>query len=182
MWSHFRDRSRAACFRRVDYPVVRTENSYMSNNYSTASIFTLGYEGMNIDEFIQKLKANSVNVLIDVRKNAISRKPGFSKTRFSQMLSEQNIDYYHLPDLGIPSSHRKHLDMRQPSTYESLFDMYEAEILPKATDSIKLVREIAEKKRVALTCFESDHRFCHRSSLSHVVANQGATAKKVLHI
>ena len=41
----------------------------------------VGYEGLTISEYIQVLRELQVTTLVDVRLNAISRKPGFAKTR-----------------------------------------------------------------------------------------------------
>ena len=39
----------------------------------------LGYEGLDSEGFCKLVKANGIDVVCDVRKNAISRKKGFSK-------------------------------------------------------------------------------------------------------
>lgn len=41
------------------------------------SIFTIGYESKTIEQYLAQLKANRIGVLIDVRKNPISRKTGY---------------------------------------------------------------------------------------------------------
>ena len=82
--------------------------------------------------------------MIDVRKNPISRKKGFSKTKLSEQLKEHGIKYFHLPNLGIESSLRKTLSMKEPETYEKLFDYYDRVIIPSAEDSIISVKSLAE--------------------------------------
>ena len=76
-------------------------------------IITIGYEGKSVDKFLFELVQNKVNVLIDVRKNAYSMKYGFSKSQISRNVNKLNIEYLHIPNLGIESSKRKNfLNMR----------------------------------------------------------------------
>ena len=146
-------------------------------------IFTVGYEGTEIEEFACKLTENAIAALIDVRKNAISRKKGFSKTKLSDKMRTIGIEYYHMPELGIPSSLRKQLNASQPETYSRLFDYYEKSILPQASDSITRITEIAkEKVRIAITCFESDHRFCHRDRIANKITSYKNNGHIVQHI
>ena len=59
------------------------------------ALFSVGYEGRDLDEFVRLLRAHGVTVLLDVRLNAISRKPGFSKTRLTAALADAGIRYRH---------------------------------------------------------------------------------------
>jgi uncharacterized protein (DUF488 family) len=69
-------------------------------------IFTIGYEGTTVGEFLAALKAAGVQRLIDVRAVPNSRRPGFSKTPLRNALAEAGIDYVHLRALGTPSDGR----------------------------------------------------------------------------
>ncbi|MEI2807424.1 MAG: DUF488 family protein [Albidovulum sp.] len=46
-------------------------------------LFTVGYEGTDIDRFVRTLKAVGVEKLADVQAVAVSRKAGFSKTKLA---------------------------------------------------------------------------------------------------
>jgi uncharacterized protein (DUF488 family) len=72
-------------------------------------IVTIGYEGRNIDQFLSILVENKIRVLVDVRKNAFSRKIGFSKKQLITTLEMRGISYLHLPELGIESAQRQNL-------------------------------------------------------------------------
>ena len=91
-------------------------------------LFTLGYEGKSIDYYLDQLVAHNVKVLIDVRKNPISRKFGFSKNKLSRYVSNLKIRYIHMPELGIPSKLRKKLEGR--NAYDRLFRYYRNHLLP----------------------------------------------------
>ena len=159
------------------------DNEHMDGKGHETVIFTVGYEGTEIEKFASKLTENAIVALIDVRKNAISRKKGFSKTKLSDKMRSIGIEYYHMPELGIPSSLRKQLNASLPESYSRLFDHYEKSILPHASDSITRITDIAkEKGRIAITCFESDHRYCHRDRIAKKIVLDKKNGHIVKHI
>ena len=72
-------------------------------------LYTIGYEGINIDDFIKQLKTSGVSKLIDVRDIPFSRKKGFSKEVLKETLEDNNIKYFHFKPLGSPASLRSKL-------------------------------------------------------------------------
>lgn len=70
-------------------------------------LFTIGYEGEPQAAVIDRLKAAGVEVLVDVRAVAASRRAGFSKTVLGNSLGEAGIDYVHLRPLGTPKAGRE---------------------------------------------------------------------------
>jgi len=134
-------------------------------------LFTLGYEGITIDTYLDKLIYNNVIALIDIRRNPISKKYGFSKNQFRRFLESIGVEYFHFPELGIPSGKRQHLD--SPEAYRSLFNYYEKQILPGQDEAMNKIRQLlTEKKRIALTCFEASFQSCHRSVVAkHIEAD-----------
>jgi len=155
----------------------------MAHKRKETAVFTVGYQGLTIQEFVRKLRDNSIYVLVDVRRNPLSRKAGFSKTRLSAELRSAGIDYCHLPELGIPSSRRKNLDQRDPRSYVSLFDYYESSIVPDAAGAVARIKALAyDRLRIALACFEADAAFCHRSRLAQVIAQDRFFANRIRHI
>lgn len=132
-------------------------------------VFTLGYEGRSLEDYLNRLVKNNVQILFDVRKNAISRKYGFSKSRLEKSVNDLNIQYIHLPELGIDSSQRKSLNTQDD--YDALFANYGNIILPNHLDSIeKIYRLIKINKRIALTCFEAMPYQCHRSVIAKTLS------------
>lgn len=127
-------------------------------------LFTIGYEGLSIEDYINKLIKADIHIVCDVRKNPISRKYGFSKSTLCNALKHVGIKYEHFSALGIPSDMRQNLNTQ--SDYKRLFKKYEEEILIHRNNDIHQLYDIYRKdKRVALTCFEKDHKKCHRSSV-----------------
>ena len=111
-----------------EYRVIK----HGQNSDKTPRLFTIGYEGLSIDAFLNLLILNNIAALVDVRKNPISMKYGFSKKKFSSYVQHAGLSYFHLPSLGIPSDLRKNLT--SASAYQHLFEYYSAAILPHIFD------------------------------------------------
>ena len=128
-------------------------------------LFTIGYEGRSIDEYLNLLIKNNIKILIDVRKNPISRKYGFSKKSLQKTTKNLEIEYLHTPELGITSLLRQNLNTEED--YKKLFLFYTKKILSlKKTELKQIVLILNRKKRAALTCFEFNPSFCHRNCIS----------------
>lgn len=54
----------------------------------TGAFFTIGYEGRTRDEYLALLVGAAVTLLVDVRRNPISRKKGFSKRTLEPAVGE----------------------------------------------------------------------------------------------
>ncbi|MBD80742.1 MAG: hypothetical protein CL840_17640 [Crocinitomicaceae bacterium] len=129
---------------------------------SEKHLFTLGYEGVSLETYVNKLILNDVKLLCDVRKNSLSMKYGFSKNQLKNACESIGIKYLHIPKLGIESNKRQKLNSLKD--YEKLFEEYEKSTLKENHDSILEVSDLLEKySRVALTCFEKEACMCHRS-------------------
>jgi len=125
-------------------------------------LFTIGYEGISLEKYIDLLIIRDVKVLCDVRKNAFSQKYGFSKSQLEKACEGVKIKYVHVPQLGIDSDKRQELNCQ--ADYDKLFKLYESTTLIQNKDYLLMVRELIEKyQRVALTCFEKNPLQCHRS-------------------
>lgn len=129
---------------------------------------TIGYEGRPFEAYLNKLILENVRVLIDVRKNPISMKFGFSKNQLISATKGLGIMYVHLPELGIDSSLRKSLN--DVSDYEKLFDLYREKTLPTQSKALETILQLLEHGSVALTCFEESHEMCHRGCVSEAVS------------
>lgn len=132
------------------------------------SIFTIGYQGRSLDEFVAFLVQQQIDTLCDVRRKAISRKKGFSKRALSAALESVGITYIHMPNLGMP------LDLlpeKNAKDNSPILAQYECRISDEAEDVERLALA-ARQTRVCLLCFEDDHRQCHRGILADVVSSE----------
>jgi hypothetical protein len=131
-------------------------------------LFTIGYEGISLEEYLNRLILNDVKVLCDVRRNAISMKYGFSGPQLKKACEGVGIAYVHFPELGIDSDKRQKLECQ--ADYDHLFALYLSNMLPETIKKQEEVLELLkEKERVALTCFEANINQCHRKHLAEAV-------------
>ena len=133
------------------------------------AVYTVGYEGRSIDALLNALLRDGIRRVVDVRKNALSRKYGFTGTTFSRLCQDMEIEYVHLPELGVPSALR--INLTTAVAYETLFDYYELTILPAQGDWVLRAADLARELPSALLCFEADACFCHRGRLAPHVAD-----------
>lgn len=133
------------------------------------TVFTIGYEGLDIDTFMLLLKEHGIDTIVDIRELPLSRKRGFSKKALAHALDVEGHCYLHLRELGCPKPVRdryrvdgnwerytrgflKHLQGQQ-SALEQLFKL--------STDS-----------HCALLCYEADFNLCHRSLVANAMQEQ----------
>jgi uncharacterized protein (DUF488 family) len=122
---------------------------------------TIGYEQAPQARVIETLKAAGVEVLIDVRAIAASRRAGFSKGLLSASLEDAGIEYVHLRELGTPKPGRIAARAGKTAEMRRIYEAHLAE--PAAQLQLAQAIEIAKEKTAALLCYEADHRGCHRS-------------------
>lgn len=133
------------------------------------TLWTVGYESCEIDEFVLGLKKKRIQLIADVRKNPVSRKPGFAKSRLAAKLSEAGIEYLHMPNLGVPTEWRK-MAKAEIITRAKMFKDYQKKILPTASEDISLLKSLMKKSRVAVLCYEANADDCHRKFVAEKVA------------
>jgi uncharacterized protein (DUF488 family) len=144
-------------------------------------LFTIGYEGISLEAYLNKLIKNDIRVLVDVRHNPLSQKFGFSKSSLRQYCSALHIEYVHFPEVGILSAFRQELNTQ--IDYDRLFDGYKDQTL-KATIPVQegIMHLLHEKGRIALTCFEADICRCHRKHLAESITRLPGWKDQLMHI
>jgi uncharacterized protein (DUF488 family) len=131
-------------------------------------IFTIGYEGTTVPEFIAALKKARVERVIDVRALSLSRRPGFSKSPLRGALEEARIEYAHLKALGTPAEGRA---AARAGRHDDLRRIYVGQLeLPEAMAQCAQMLDLAAEKPSALLCMEREPAHCHRALLLDAVA------------
>ena len=139
-------------------------------------IFTIGYEGATVREFVAALRDAGVERVIDVRALPLSRRPGFSKTPLKGALEEAGIEYVHLKALGTPSDGRT---AARAGRHAEMARIYSGQLeLPEAMVQSAQMLELAAEKPSALLCMEREPEHCHRSLLLKAVAEDA----EVVHL
>jgi uncharacterized protein (DUF488 family) len=135
------------------------------------NLYTLGYQGVDVDTYVQRLKSAGVGIVADVRETPWSHKRGFCKNILSAELSKSGIEYIHVKSAGNPKENRRTaIDMADClRRYRDYLNNNPAGI----TDLIQVIRTAAASNRtVCLTCFERDVHDCHRSILVDAMRRQ----------
>ena len=141
------------------------------------ALFTIGYEQSRPESVMKALKDARVQLLVDTRAVAASRKPGFSKRQLSASLDEVGIRYLHLQKFGTPAEGR---EAARKGDVTTLWRIYNRHL--KTHDAVEAMDEllsiVASGQRVCLLCFERDPGHCHRSRIAEVV-NERVGAKVI---
>lgn len=132
------------------------------------AVFTAGYEGLTIDGFLDLLVQSGIRRLIDVRHNPIARRYGFHRSTLDRLCGNLEIEYLHMPQLGIRSDLRQNLFTQEDR--DRLFDRYEATTLVEASAEVRRVATLVSEKASVLVCMEAQPCQCHRSRLAEAVA------------
>lgn len=144
-------------------------------------LFTIGYEGISLEEYLNRLIKNDVKILVDVRNNPLSMKFGFSKTRLKNFCASLDIEYLHIPQVGIQSEQRQELNSQ--ADYDKLFDFYKKSNLKKTKSyQEQILALLKQKKRIALTCFEANICQCHRKHLAEAITKLPEWNFEIKHI
>jgi len=130
-------------------------------------LFTIGYEQAKPAAVLNELKRAKVDLLVDTRAVAASRRPGFSKRQLAASLDEHGIAYVHLQKLGTPAEGRAAARSGDTDTLWRIYDKHIKKAEPQQ-ELDELVKLIKSGKRIALLCYCRDPKTCHRS---RVVAN-----------
>lgn len=135
----------------------------------SAQLVSIGYEGRDLGALIDQLRANNVQILVDVRLTPISRKPGLSKTKLADALAAAGIIYVHHRELGNPRDNREGFRAGAPSSREAFRRVLTTDA---AADALQHVSELLNDGVVALLCFERDHAQCHRGLVADALCRE----------
>jgi len=127
------------------------------------NVIGVGYEGLDPDGLVSKLRLRGVTTVVDVRLNPISRKRGLSKSALRARLADEKIAYEHLPSLGNPRDNREGFAELEGGAARAVREKF-GEVLntEPAQEALIRVIELAAEGTVALLCFEKDETRCHR--------------------
>lgn len=160
------------------YTINSKRKQLARRKIATPQVYTAGYEGLQVDGFLNLLIQNGIQRLLDVRRNPIARRFGFHKSTLQRLCNNINIEYVHIPELGISSEQRRSLETK--SDYVALFQTYADTTLQQELEAVKQVAKLTQEKPSVLVCMEEDHRYCHRSRLADSVSQ--ITGLQIVHL
>ncbi len=136
----------------------------------TGLVFTVGYEGRTLGEFLTIVCRNRVRRVIDVREKPLSRKQGFSRLQLETALKGRGIGYFPLKELGSPGAARQ--EYRSGGTFVTFAKRYGTH-LEGQTRSLEVLKALSSEMPSAILCFERNWKACHRKVLSDYLERQG---------
>jgi uncharacterized protein (DUF488 family) len=122
-------------------------------------LYTIGYQGVSLEQLIDSLEAAGVTLVIDTRETPMSRRADFRRGRLSDELSARAIVYVGIPALGAPKA------LRSQVGHWPTFEAGYRSRIAKQGDTMAQLAELVKRDRVCLLCFEDDPMACHRSIL-----------------
>ncbi len=124
------------------------------------TVFTIGYERATLADVIGRLTNAGVELVIDVRAVASSRRAGFSKTLLAASLADAGIGYAHLRALGTPKAGRQAARAGRTQEMQRIYEAHLQE--PEAQLELAAAAETVTTRPSALLCYEAEARDCHR--------------------
>jgi uncharacterized protein (DUF488 family) len=151
----------------------------MSCTPSIMPLFTIGYEQATSAAVLEELLEAKIDLVVDVRAIAASRRPGFSKRQLAADLDEHGLRYLHFRSLGTPAEGRR---AARSGRVEELFRIYENHLAsPGAREQLdELTVLVRSGQRICLVCYERNPHHCHRRRVAELL--QERTGVAVTHL
>lgn len=131
------------------------------------TLFTIGYEGSSIEDFVGTLKKAEISMIVDVREYPASRKKGFSKNVLAKILENNDIGYVHLKGLGDPKEGR---DAARGGDFEGFLEIFKKHLKSdEAKEDLKNAIEIVRQTPSCLLCYERKPEECHRTIVAQKI-------------
>lgn len=139
----------------------------LSNHHPVSGrIYSVGYEGLEVETLVDHLVSSKVSLVIDVRLTPQSRRRGFSRKSLSAELQDAGIDYRHEPDLGNPRDNRD--SFRRGDGEDGRRRMRDILDNGSGPALLRLIED-ARGTRVAVLCVERELHRCHRHVITEMV-------------
>jgi uncharacterized protein (DUF488 family) len=142
------------------------------------TVYTVGYEGSSISDFIETIRVIGVQTVLDIRAVPVSRKLGFSKHTLAQKLADAGLHYAHIPALGDPKPGRDAARQGELSKFRRVFGDHLR--LEASRAALADISQLAISSVACLLCFERAHSCCHRSLVADAMSEFGSF--RVRHI
>lgn len=145
-------------------------------------IYTIGFTQKSAEQFFELIKANGIELLVDIRLNNKSQLAGFSKG--------SDLVYFLREICGTKYVHREEyaptkelLSKYQKGSvtwaeYETVFD----EIMEKRGAYKKFLESFQQFDRVCLLCSEATPDNCHRRLVAEKIQSFSPEKVEVIHI
>lgn len=137
----------------------------------SGTIFTIGYEQASAAAVLEEMSRAGVELLVDVRAIAASRRAGFSKRLLAAGVEERGMSYLHLRGLGTPAEGRQAARSGHHATMQRIFAEHMTGDVAQEQLG-ELVELVRQGRRVCLLCFERHPEHCHRLIVANLVCER----------
>ena len=133
-------------------------------------LYTIGFTQKSAQQFFELIKANNIDMLVDIRLNNKSQLAGFTKGNDLQYFLEEicNCKYQHCieyaPTKDILDSYKK-----KAISWDEYVKQY-IPLMQRRNAVQKFTEKFAKFKAVCLLCSEPTPEHCHRRLLSEMIA------------
>jgi uncharacterized protein (DUF488 family) len=152
----------------------------MPSDKHPLTIFTIGHSTQAIDHFIERLQANEIKQLIDIRTVPKSRRnPQFNSDALAVSLHAAKIAYVHMKHLGglrHPRRDSINLGWRNDS-FRGYADYLQTEEFAAA---LARAIDLAKHAPTVLMCAEAVPWRCHRSLVSDALIARGIRVLEIM--
>jgi uncharacterized protein (DUF488 family) len=139
-------------------------------------IYSVGYEGMEVQTLIDHLSSAKVSLLVDVRLTPISRKKGFSRKALTAELHASGIEYRHESALGNPPENR---DSFRRGDAELGRKCMRERLENGSGPALRQLVADARGARIAVLCVERSHLRCHRDVITEMAHELDASIEVI---
>jgi uncharacterized protein (DUF488 family) len=130
-------------------------------------IYTIGFTKKSLEDFIDLLKENKIQKVVDIRLNNSSQLAGFAKGRdLKYALSLVNIDYEHVKELAPDEfTFKEYKENKDWSRYVARF----SELMEERGGKKILSELLKDGKTPCLLCSEEKSNKCHRRLVAELL-------------
>jgi uncharacterized protein (DUF488 family) len=151
-------------------------------NMQSSTIWTIGHSTRSLDEFLALLHSFHITAVADIRNYPGSRRyPHFNKEALEISLPANDIQYFHLKDLG---GRRKPVEGSintawRNTAFRGYADYMQTDEFKKAAD---VLQSIAQKQPTAFMCSEAVWWSCHRSLVADYLKWKGWNVQHIMDV
>ncbi|HEY9498062.1 MAG TPA: DUF488 domain-containing protein [Terrimesophilobacter sp.] len=152
----------------------------MEQTASTPEVFTIGHSTHPADEFVRMLRANGVELVIDVRTVPGSRhNPQFAEKELERWLLDAGIGYRRMAELGgLRRTTKESVNGGwRNASFRGFADYMQT---PEFDAGIDELIAAARKQAVAIMCAEAVPWRCHRSLIGDALLARGGRVLDIM--
>jgi uncharacterized protein (DUF488 family) len=145
--------------------------------------FTIGHSTRSFDEFVKLLRSQEVKLVVDVRNIPRSlTNPQYNAARFANALSEFEIGYEHITELGGHRGRRRDVPANVNAFWEnrSFHNYADYAMSDEFRSGLARLRKLGHQTTSAIMCAEAVWWRCHRRIITDYLITAGETVFHIL--